>query len=103
MDDTTHPTPEPRDGLRDRLPVILVITVAALLQAIVLVPFTLASGLVAPLPGVIAAHLLGLASVVVLVRVARRRPLLSPLVPLTNAALLWTMLTLGDVLLGWTA
>lgn len=103
MSDTTHPTTARTDGHHGRLPDVLAITVAAIVQLIVLVPFTVASGLLAPLPGVVAAYLLGLASVVVLVRVARRRPLLSPVVPVVNAALLFGMLTLGDVLFGWTA
>lgn len=89
-----------RDGHALR---VLAVVVAGLLQLVVLFPFTVASGLLAPLPGVVAAYLLGIASVVVLVRVARRRPLLSPVVPVVNAALLFAMLSLGDVLLGWTA
>ncbi len=103
MDTTTHRTTPGAHDRRGHVLRVLAVVVASLLQLVVLVPFTVASGLLAPLPGVVAAYVLGLASVVVLILVARRRPLLSPLVPLANAALLWAMLTLGDALLGWTA
>lgn len=46
---------------------------------------------------------LWLAATVLLVTVARRRPLVAPLVPLGNALLLWGAVAAGEMLLGWTA
>jgi hypothetical protein len=95
------PSPEPEATRRGLAAAVVV--VAAILQLLVLVPFTIASGLLAPLWAVIALHLLWLTATVVLVRFARTRPFVTPAVPVANAALLWLVLTLGDVLLGWTA
>jgi hypothetical protein len=79
-----------------------VVVLAAILQLLVLVPFTIASGLLAPLWAVVVLHLVWLAATAALVKVARTRPFVTPAVPIANAALLWLVLTLGDVLLGWT-
>ncbi len=81
---------------------IVVIVLAVLLQLVVGF-FTLATGLLAPLWAIVVFGLVWLGAVFVLVRLARRRPQLSPLVPLGNALLLWAGLAAGDVLLGWTA
>jgi hypothetical protein len=76
---------------------------AAALQLVVLVPFTVATGLVAPLWAIVTFYVLWVAGAFVLVLTARRRPLAAPLVPVANAALLWLGLTVGQSLLGWTA
>jgi hypothetical protein len=81
----------------------LAIVVAVILQLIVLMPFTLASGLLAPLWAVVAFHVLWFGCAGVLLVLATRRPLLTPLVPIANALLLGALLTAGDLLLGWTA
>lgn len=80
-----------------------VVAFAAVLQLVVLVPLTVASGLLAPAWAVVLFHLLWLAAAVAFVRTARSKPTATPLVPLANAALLWAGLTLGDLWLGWTA
>lgn len=79
-----------------------VVGAAYVAQAVVLVPFTVASGLLAPLWAVIALHALWAVALVALVQVARTRPFAAPLVPATNALLLWLAITAGELLLGWT-
>lgn len=81
---------------------IAAVVVAAALQLVVLVPFTVSSGLVAPLWAVLVLYALWVAAVVVLVRVARRQPLAAPLVPLANGALWWLAMAPDGALLGWT-
>jgi hypothetical protein len=102
MSDTPHPTPARADGRRGRLPAILAITGATILELIVLVPFTVASGLVAPMWAVVVIYALGVSAVAMLVAVARRRPLLAPIVPIVHAAALWGIVTFGELVLGWT-
>ncbi len=87
----------------DRWPRAAAVVLAVILQAIVLVPFTVASGLLAPLWAIAVFYVLWVIATGALVLVARRRPLLAPLVPIVNAALLWGGITFGDVVLGWTA
>lgn len=82
---------------------IAVVTLAAILQLVVLVPFTVASGLLAPLWAVVALYALWLVATTVLVHTARRRPLAAPLVPIGNALLLWVVISAGEAWLGWTA
>lgn len=82
---------------------MLAVVAAAVLQLLVLLPFTVASGLLAPLWAVVVFHVVWLAGVALLVRTARRRPLAAPAVPVGNALLLWLALTAGDLFLGWTA
>jgi hypothetical protein len=79
------------------------VTLATALQLVVLVPFTVASGLVAPLWAIVGFYLLWGAAAAVLVVVARRRPTAALLVPIANLAVLWGGITLGEQLLGWTA
>lgn len=86
-----------------RWPRLATVTLAVLLQLIMLVPFTVASGLVAPIWAVVALYVVWLGAAAVLFVLARRRPLLTPLVPIVNAAVLWGTIALGDVWLGWTA
>lgn len=82
---------------------IATVAVAGVLQLVVLVPFTVASGLLAPLWAIVAFYALWAAGALLLVLIARSRPLATPLVPVANAALLWLGITLGEALLGWTA
>lgn len=81
----------------------LVLTVAVVLQLVVLVPFTVASGLVAPLWAVAVLYVLWGGAAATLALVARRRPTATPLVPIANAAVLWFVITAGEAWLGWTA
>ena len=96
----THQGWENRGGRA--LPIATVV-VAGALQLVVLVPFTVASGLVAPLWAIVGLYILWIAATAVLVVLARRRPLLTPLVPVVNAVLLWAAITAGETFLGWTA
>lgn len=94
----------PRGATRgDRLVRTGAVVAACVLQLVVLVPFTVSSGLLAPRWAVVALHLLWVAAVVVLVAVARRRPLFTPLVPVTNTLLWWAGISAGGAWLGWTA
>ena len=80
-----------------------VTALAAALQLVVLVPFTIASGLLAPLWAVLLLYGLWLVGALLLVRLARRRPFTTPVVPTVNAVLLWLVITAGDSWLGWSA
>ncbi len=82
---------------------VAAVVVAVLGQAVVLVPFTIAIGLVAPAWAVVVFYLLGAAAVALLWRTIRRRPRLAPLIPIVNAALLAGGVTAGEAWLGWTA
>ena len=81
----------------------LVVGLAAVLQIGVAVPFTVGLGLLAPLWGIVVGWVLWSASAAALVWTARRAPLMSPIVPLVNAGLLWLLVTVGDGWVGWTA
>jgi hypothetical protein len=96
----TTPLPSPRPSLQ--VVRVLVVAIAALGQLVLAVPCTAASGLVAPLWGIVTAWLLWAGGATTLVLVARRWPLATPLVPVTNAALLWLLIAVGEHLLGWT-
>lgn len=78
------------------------VAVAVLGQLAVLVPFTVASGLMAPLWASIALVVAWAATAAALVPLARRRPLATPLLPLGNLAVWWLAMTAGQRLLGWT-
>lgn len=80
---------------------MIAITLAVVGQIVVLVPFTVASGLVAPLWAIVILYVLWFASAFALWRTARRFPLLAPLIPVANAVLLWLAITGGQRLLGW--
>jgi hypothetical protein len=101
-DEPLHPLPT-GDSPAKRAASLLAITLAVVGQVIVLVPFTVASGLVAPLWAVVVLHGLWLASAFSLWPTGRRFPLLTPLIPLANAILLWLAVIGGERLLGWTA
>ena len=79
------------------------VAVAAALQLVVLVPFTVASGLVAPLWAVLLLYAAWIVGALVLLRLAQRRPFATPVVPVANAGVLWLVITLGEQWLGWTA
>jgi hypothetical protein len=96
--DVTARTTAPR---RD-VPATAAIVLAAVLHLIVLVPFTVASGLLAPLWAVGILYVVWAGFAALLVVVARRRPFLTMLVPVANAAVLWLVITLGEQALGWT-
>ncbi len=86
-----------------RLLTFVVLPVAVLLQLIVLVPFTVASGLLAPLGGVVVLHVVWAVATTALVLLLRRRSWYALFVPLVNASIWWATMTLGDIWLGWTA
>lgn len=99
-------------GTRDRRPErhggavrvlsVLAVVVAAV-QQLGVGWFTAASGLLAPLWAIVVLGLLWLAAAAMLVRVARRRPPVAPLVPLANGLLWWAVMMAGENWLGWTA
>lgn len=82
---------------------MIVIGLAVAMQLAVAVPFTVGMGLLAPLWALIVGWVLWLVAAGALVVTARHRPLIAPLAPVTNGALLFTFVTLGDSVLGWTA
>lgn len=98
MDSTTMGRRRTGQALR-----IAAIVLAVAGHVILLVPFTVASGLLAPLWAVIGFHALWLAAAVILVRTARRRPLACPLVPVAYGVLLWVLIAAGGAWLGWSA
>jgi hypothetical protein len=80
-----------------------VIGIAIAMQLVVAVPFTVGLGLLAPPWAIIVGWAVWFLAAGTLGVSARRRPLLTPLVPVTNAALLFAFITFGDSVLGWTA
>jgi amino acid transporter len=84
-----------------RVPRAAAVTVAALGQVLVLVPFTVASGLMAPLWAVVVLLAAWTVAAVGLVLLARRRPFVTPLVPVGSFVLWWLVMTAGERLLGW--
>jgi hypothetical protein len=104
MNDTTIDSSHPAtDGNGGKALAIAAIAVAVILQLVVLVPFTVSSGLLAPLWAIVVLYAVWLGAAVTLVTVARRRPLATPLVPIVNAAVWWGLMTFGESVLGWTA
>jgi hypothetical protein len=100
---SAHSTsPSSRTGRRPILP-LTVVGLAVALQLVVAVPFTVGLGLLAPLWAIVASWVLWLVAASALVVTARRRPLVTPLIPVTNAALLFAFVAFGDSVLGWTA
>ena len=79
------------------------VAVAVVGQLIVLMPFTVGSGLLAPLWAVVALYAIWAVAAVGLVLLARTRPLATPLVPIANISLWWLLMTIGERVLGWTA
>ncbi len=96
----TSPAPHTAPDRRPLHAAVIALAVAG--QLVVAMPFTVATGLLAPLWAIVLAWALWIAAAAVLVLVARRRPLLTPVVPVVNAALLWGLVSLGERLLGWT-
>lgn len=91
----------PAPGQRWLAWLLVVLSVAA--QLVVLVPFTIAAGLLAPLWAVVLLHVLWAGYAVLLWWTVRRRPLVSPLVPLGSAATWFAVMSLGEAVFGWTA
>ena len=81
---------------------IVAVAVAIVLQLIVGF-FTLTSGLVAPLYGIALLSMAWVAAAVILIRLIRTRPFVTPLVPAVNALVWYGVLSLGGALLNWTA
>lgn len=79
------------------------VAVAVVGQLIVLVPFTVGSGLLAPLWAVVALYAIWAVAAVGLVLLARTRPFTTLLVPIANINLWWLLMTIGERFLGWTA
>jgi hypothetical protein len=77
--------------------------VAAIGQFIVFVPFTVASGLLAPLWAIVVLYAIWAGATAGLVLLARTRPFATLLVPIANMALWWLVMTIGERFLGWTA
>ncbi len=99
---SAHSTSSSRTRGRPILPGI-VIGVAVVMQLAVAVPLTVGMGLLAPAWAIMVGWALWLVAAGTLVVTARRRPLATPLVPITNAAVLFAFVTFGDAMLGWTA
>jgi hypothetical protein len=100
---TSDPATAPSNGFGRRVLRTVAMGIAIALQAVLLVPFTVASGLLAPLWAVIVLYLLWLVAAGTLWVVARHQPLAAPLVPLANGSLLFGLLVFGESVLGWTA
>ncbi|WP_144123911.1 hypothetical protein [Catellatospora sichuanensis] len=73
-----------------------------ILAQIVLLPFYLSSGLVAPLWGLILLMVIWTGLLVVAIRLWRTRPFLVPLVPVAALAVWFAVLSAGEAWLGWT-
>jgi hypothetical protein len=97
---TVPTTPAPQIQSNGR--VVAVVLIAAVMQIAVAVPFTTAVGLLAPAWGIATAWSLWIASAAVLFVTARRRPLLTPVLPILNAGLLFALITIGESFLDWT-
>ena len=78
------------------------VTLAIVAQMVLLVPFTVASGLLAPAWVIAALYGVWIVAALGLIPVARRVPLAAPLVPALNALVLAATLGAGSVWLGWT-
>lgn len=93
---------QPARRPRDFLDGLLLLGGLALHLAIGVFPFS-ASGLLAPLWGVVVVGLIWLAGLVAAIVLARTRPRLVPLVPLAALAISVGLIFAGDRLLGWIA
>lgn len=91
-----------RDGDAGAILPRIVIGIAIAMQLVVLVPFTVASGLIAPLWAVVVLYAVWVVGAGMLAVVASSRALACPLVPAANAAVLWLAVTVGETWLGWT-
>lgn len=61
------------------------------------------TGLLVPVEGVVALWVVWALLLWLAFRLVRRRPVLVPAVPAVALVVWWTVVTLGDLLLGWTA
>jgi hypothetical protein len=101
----TSSTPPARSWIRNQRGRALrgaAVAVAAVGQFIALVPFTVASGLLAPLWAILALYAIWAVAVAGLVLLARTRPFATLLVPIANIAVWWLVITTGERFLGWT-
>lgn len=80
-----------------------VVRVLGIIAHVVLLPYYLASGLVAPLWAVIVLVAVWAALLVVAIRLWRTRPFLVPLVPVVAVAIWFAAISAGEAWLGWTA
>ncbi len=93
------PPTDPTGGRTDAV----VVGLAALLHLVVAVFPLAASGLLAPAWFLVVVGLGWLAGGAVLWRLRRTAPRRTPLVPVATVAAWFVLVTLGDLLLGWTA
>lgn len=107
MNDSAPPlhrtTSDPRPATPLRGPLRLLLGGAAVLLHVFALWLVSVSGLLAPLWAILALGAAWLTACLPLARGLRRRALWVPLVPLAVLALWVAAMTLGDVLLGWTA
>ncbi len=80
-----------------------VVRVLGIVAHVVLLPYYLASGLVAPLWAVIVLVAVWAALLVVALRLWKARPFLVPLVPIAAVAIWFAAIAAGETWLGWTA
>lgn len=80
-----------------------VVRVLGVLGHVVVLPYYLASGLLAPLWAVIALVGVWVVLLGVAIRLWRVRPLLVPLVPLAAVAIWFAVISAGEAWLDWTA
>ena len=79
------------------------VVVAVVGQFVVLMPFTVASGLLAPLWAVVVLYAVWAVAMAGLVLIARKRPFATLLVPVANMTLWWLVMATGERFVGWTA
>jgi hypothetical protein len=93
---SAHPTPASNPEGRPRGLALTAVVIAVVLQLVVAVPFTVGTGLLTPLWGIVAAWALWLTAVAALILTARHRPLLAPVIPLANAGVLFALVAFGE-------
>lgn len=88
----------------NRVVKVVVAVVAIAAQAVLIVPFSVASGLFAPTWAWVLFNVAALAAAGTQIWfLTRRRVLAAFLVPVVHGTLFFASVTAGDVLLGWTA
>lgn len=95
----SQPTPHPEPS---RIPARIA-AVLGVLGLVAVLPFYLASGLVAPVWAIGLLWAVWLALAVMAVRWFTRRPWVVLVLPLLAVAIWWTAITLGEQALGWQA
>ncbi|MEV0456594.1 hypothetical protein [Catellatospora methionotrophica] len=79
-----------------------IVGVLGIVAHVVLAPYYLASGLLAPLWAVIVLMVIWTALLVYAIRLWRTRPFLVPLVPVVAVAVWFAVMGAGEAWLGWT-